>query len=279
MYLRSAARPFPFRRRLSGSPSGLTLVELLVAGTILALIAGGLATLASTVQITNQHQQARGLALQHGRVTLERIQRALNEATASAQFPGFVSFAESEGGNDYPDTLVVWHPSSSASDPDGLPLVSELVVFCPDPSRPNRLLEIRVPDDGRTVPSLADTATWKAELAAIKADPSARNVVLTDLVRVVAAGDASANMNSERAAVRFLVTLRPSDAEWAEYLAGSRTWENISWVQDVYGSDGGLRQAWCRFEIQLRPADVEDNSAAAAMPLLGSGAVFFRLEK
>jgi hypothetical protein len=66
---------------------------LLLATTVLTLIAGALATLASAVQVGSKHNAGMGKALQHGRVAVERIQRALNEAPANNEFPGFLATA------------------------------------------------------------------------------------------------------------------------------------------------------------------------------------------
>ena len=268
-----------FKKKSFPQRHGLTLAELLITSTVMALIAGGLAALASTVQISNSHHYGRSLTLQHGRVALQRIQSALNQATANSQFPGFVGFAEIVGGNSFPDTLVVWSPPSGAADSEGLPLFSELVTFCPDPAKPGTLLEIRVPSDNRTVPPLSDTASWASELTAIKANAGATRVALTDLLRLAVPTDISGGKYPARAALRFEVLARPSDLEWSEYEADGRNWEDISWVQDIYGSQTGLRQSWCRIELQLRPGDIDDHSLDAAFPLFGSAAVYYELRK
>ena len=267
------------RRIQRGRRRGLTLAELLITSTVMALIAGGLAALSSTVQISNAHHYGRSLTLQHGRVALQRIQQTLNQAAANEQFPGFVRFAELVGGNSFPDTLVVWSPETAAAAPEGLPLISELVTFCPDPTEPHKLLEIRVPSDNRTVPPLSDTTAWATELAAIKAASDATRVVLTDLLRLAVPTDNSGATYSARPALRFEVSVRPSEQEWSEYEAGSRNWDDISWVQDIYGSQTGLRQSWCRIELQLRPGEVDDHSTGAAFPLFGSAAVYYTLRK
>jgi type II secretory pathway pseudopilin PulG len=252
----------------------LTLVELLTVSAIMVMLAGTLATLAMAVQTSNAQQQGTGLALQHGRVAIERIQRALHEATANEQFPGFVVFAESTGGWAFPDTLVVWKPDGTAIDPDGLPRMNELVVFCTDVSEPNQLLEIRVPTDTRTAPQLSNTVAWAMELVALKGQPEASRAKLTNLLRVAAATDLGA-----RGCVRFEADLRPSAAEWAEYESGARDWEDISWAQGIHGATTGLRQSWCRIELQLRPADVATNDVRVSIPFFGSGAVYYELHR
>ena len=77
---------------------GLTLVELMMVTAVMAILATTLAALATTVQVANQQQMGRGLAIQHGRVAIERIERAIQGATANEQFPGFIVISETIDG-------------------------------------------------------------------------------------------------------------------------------------------------------------------------------------
>src|SRR5688572_9428050 len=86
---------------------GMSLVELLAVSTIMLLMAGTLGSLAIAVQNTNQFQVSRSLSLQHGQVTLARLQRNIQEATANASFPGIAVFSATVGSHSFPDTLVV----------------------------------------------------------------------------------------------------------------------------------------------------------------------------
>lgn len=268
------------RRTSQSRHSGLTLVELLMVSTVLVLIAGALAGLATVVQIGNDHNFGQSESMQHGRVALERIQRAINESTASEKFPGALVASEVLGGWTYPDTLVVWRPAGrTAVDPDGLPRVNELVVFCPDPSAPDQLMEVTKPNDSRTMPPLSDSASWQAEIASFKSSDATRRVQLTDLLRVAAATDSDDVALSQRGVVRFDLRLRPSEVEWAEFLAGDRTWSDLSWPQGIHGSRSGLRQTWCRIELQMRPSNRDDHSSDAAIPVFGSAAIYYTLNR
>jgi hypothetical protein len=253
----------------------MTLIELLLASVIMAMIAGGIAALSLAVQTGNSHNASMSRTLQHGRVVTERLEHSLRGATTSQLFPGFVAFSETIDGFEFPDTLVVWNPEGAPSDPDGLPLFSELLVYCVDPDAPERLLEIRSPSDNRTVPPLANINAWQTALDDLRNDASADRVTLTDLIRVAKVADAI----PPRAAMRFQVLLRPSGADWSEFKASATGWEDIAWPQDIYGSRSGLRQSWCRFEMQLRPADGTDHSADAAIPFFGSAVVFYQLKR
>ena len=254
--------------------AGFTLAELLAVTVVMALVAMAMTALASAVQMSSQHQQGQSTAIHHGRVALERIERSVRTATANAQFPGFFVFSYSAGGYTYPDTLVVWQPADGVpADPDGMPKMNELVVFKADMEQPGQLLEMRVDGDAREAPLLSDHNAWAMELEFLQQNPSAQQTVLTNLVRVAAATGASGTSYGDRGCIRFGVKLHPSASEWTEYQSGVRTWESLSWPQDLYGSTSGTRQVWCRIELQLRPSDIDTHDAAIAIPLLGSGSL------
>jgi len=258
----------------------MTLLELLVAMSVLVLIAGVLGGLAIGVQQGYQYAEQYGLATQHARVVLERITRTVSQATASVHFPGILVIAETHGQWRFPDTLVVWRPAGTAADPNGLPRFNELVIYCPDVQAPNRLLEITVPGDARVTPPPADSAAWRAEITAIRSSFTAQNVVLTELLRTCTVTDTSPPQ--VRGAVRFESRLRPSESEWASYKAGSLQWKDLSWVQYIYGNRAGLRQAWLRMEIQLAIGNSSTGNQADAsivIPFFGSAAVYYRLSR
>jgi hypothetical protein len=257
----------------------LTLIELLLATTVLTLIAGALAALASAVQIASQHNDGIGRALQHGRIAVERIQRALNEAPASNEFPGFLVIEEQLGTWRFPDTLVVWRPSGQPVDPDGRPRVDELVVFCPDADSPNRLLEITQPADARETPCVDDLTAWRDLIAALRVSPTARRVPLTDLLRTAMPTGIAGQTAAPRGAVRFHMRLRPSDTEWHDFVDGTLAWSDLAWAQGIHGTNSGLRQSWCRIELQLTADHVQDDSVEAAIPFFGSGALYYSLQR
>jgi len=258
----------------------MTLVELLIAMAVMAMIVGALGGLAVGIQQGYEYAEGHGAATQHARVAIERIAKTVNEATANEQFPGFLAIAEQQGTWRFPDTLVVWHPSGAPADPAGLPRFNELVIYCPDASVPNRLVEITVPADARTVPPVDNAAQWTAEVQAIKKSNAAQSVVLTDLLRTCAVGESLPL--KWRGAVRFESRLLPTATEWSQYKSGTRQWKDLSWVQYIYGSQTGLRQAWLRMELQVLPGAqwvATDPAAQRAVPFFGSAAVYYELHK
>jgi len=258
------------------SARGLTLVEVLIAMSIMTLIAGTLGTLARAVQMSSEYTEGHAAATQHARVSIERIARAINQATASESFPGTAVFAETVSGFRFPDTLVVWRPSGTPANPTGRPLFSELVVFCPDPADLSLLLKITATTETRTVPALTSSATWTTELTALKNSATAKKVLLSDLVRV----SSTSSGGSQRGNLRFESRLRPSATEWAGYRGGTTAWEDLSWVQGIYGSQTGLAQNWVRIELQMVPGSAASNvSDQQVLPFFGSGAVYYQLQK
>jgi hypothetical protein len=159
--------------------------------------------------------------------------------------------------------------------------MNELVVFCPNPDSPNELWEIRSPDDARVAPAAANASSWAAELNDLKHSDRVQRVVLTNLLRVAQLGGVAGpdGGGGGRGVLRFESTLRPSETEWAQFLGGSRSWGDLSWVQGIHGTQSGLRQTWCRFEFQLRPADTGDDKREAAIPFFGSAAVMYEMRK
>ena len=259
----------------------MTLLELLISMSVMLLVVGTLAGLAKGVQLSFEHGEAYGTVTQHARVALERIARTANEARANRQFPGFLVVAETEGSWRFPETLVVWRKTTPPAAAD-VPKVSELVLYCPDRGFPNILLEITVPGDTPAMPSLDPTgasyasnlAFWEATVLAIRQSTSVTKVRLTSLVRTGAVGSGRL-----RGGLRFETRLTPSGAQLSQYyVAHTRTWQQLSWVQGVYGPDVGLRQAWVRLELQLQPQtsmDATDAGGLYSVPFFGSAAIYY----
>lgn len=258
-----------------------------MVSAVMALLATTMAALATTVQVANEQQVGRGEALQHGQVAIERIERALQGATANEQFPGFIVVTKTINGATFPDTLVVWNPKGNPVDPTGLPRVNELVVFSPDDSDPKRLLEMRDTNDSSRVPPLASVDDWESLISMMKSmvyydydyGYGTSAAVLTDLMRTADVTNSSGRSLGKRGCIRFEQALRPSAAEWRSYKAGSTSWANLPWALGVYGATTGQRQSLCRIELQLRPADVDSNDKRIAIPFFGSSAIYYQLER
>ena len=257
----------------------MTLLELLIAMTVSVMVVGAMGALARTVQQGFEYSEGYGIATQHARVALDRIALNVCNATANDQFPGCIVAAETVGSYAYPDTLVIWRPSGTAANASGLPLYSELVIYCPNPAAPNQLVEMTAPSDTRTVPALTETTKWLSELDSLKKASTTKIVLLSALLRTCSTSTSSGSA-SLRGAARFETRLRPSGTDWTNYKAGSVTWMNLPWVQGIYGPSAGLRQVWVRMELQFTPGIdwIESNTTAAqAIPFVGSAALYYTL--
>ena len=263
-------------RRRAGR-QGVTLIELMISIAVLALMTAGLGALSRAVSISSAYCEGTATATQHARVSLHRIRTAVLSSFSNESFPGAVAFADTLGSYDYPDTLVVWKPVGAPANKTGLPKFSEIVVFCPNPSSPNQLLEITSPSDTRDVPAPSNLATWAAELTTLKTGTSSQKVLLTDLIRAVY----PTNSATLRGAVRFAVDLRPSATAWASYRAGTLAFSSVPWAQTIYGSKNGLRQTWVSSELQLLAGyNINgDTAALRTLPFFGSAASFWTLSQ
>jgi len=285
----------------------MTLLELLMAMSIIVMVVGTLGTLARGIQQGFEYTEGHGTMTQHARVALDRITRTVREATANERFPGVLVVADTVGSWRFPDTLAVWHPDAAVlaahperlplTDPNRKPYYDELVIYCPclpDPRKPAWLVEITDPRDI----ALGDNeASWPAEIDAIRelcSDPSedqtGNRTVLTKLMRKSSVFDANVNDLSVRGVVRFETMLRPSEDEWDQYqsIAAAEpanepnAWKALPWVQGIYGSQTGLRQVWMRVELQLMPGEewqAADSAGQQAVPFLDSAALYYELHR
>jgi hypothetical protein len=263
----------------------MTLLELIVAMTVMTMVVGALGGLARTVQQSFEYSEGYGTATQHARVVLDRIAKTIGEATASNQFPGCILVAETVNSVRYPNTLVVWHPKKTTSNPDGtaanpngLPRYSELVIYCPNPRAPNQLLEIKdLADSLGEVPAVTETSRWQDDLTAIKntAAASSPPPMLTSLLYACPAVSGAGTALGYRGAIRFETRLRP---ETVNCSASEDDWKKLPWVQGIYGSETGLRQVWVRMELQFVPGMVSsasDSGAVQAVPFFGSATLYY----
>jgi hypothetical protein len=262
--------------------NGLTLAELLVAATIMLLIAGAVGTLASTVKSTNDYCQGYTSSAQHARVALSRIERAVIGAFANEQFPGCIVVAEQAGPQSLPHTLAIWYPTgSTVANPTGLPLISEIVVYGFDPAHPNAFIEVRSPTENTAVPATSDTGAWKTLTDRLKSSTTVSKIVLTDRLRTAPlTGTYSETLSPSdlRGCVRFRRLMAPSDSDWSQYRAGNKTWQNLPWPLDSYRLTSGTRLVACQTELQIAPGSMS-SAAVTAIPFYGSASIQYELAR
>jgi len=151
---------------------GLTLVEMLLALTVGALIMGALAVFTEAVSRAWARGESLASSSQQGRVALERIRRDVREAIWVARPEGL------------PDTLALWaddrHATNRAMD------LREIVLICPHPSHPNELVRITqdVPASSNVVLPVAGLSDpWL--MTTLKLWPYARRTLLSEHTRAV----------------------------------------------------------------------------------------------
>jgi prepilin-type N-terminal cleavage/methylation domain-containing protein len=250
---------------------GLTIIELLFAVMIMAMVAAALQAMIGSVQLANDYSQGYGTATQHARVAISRIETAVHQAYGKSIYPGVWVTQDTDGQWTYPNTLVVWQPSGTPANAAGPPLVQELVIFCPDPNAPNDLVQLTVPRNTTTVPT-TNSASFTTLINSLKTSSTASKVVLTNLLQVAAVSSTVGGAAS-RSGVRFVATLTPSAASWSSYLSGGTAWGNLPWAQGMCSAAEGRRMVWLRSEIQLVPGvewTGENSAAATPVPFFGS---------
>src|SRR5262245_29933304 len=191
---------------------GLTIVELLSALTVMTLIIGSLATLSSAVQVAQRYSSGNNDAVQHARVTLDRIANSVRNSYATDTYPGVSVVSTTVSGVSYPQTLVVWKPSGSPANSNGPPLVGELVIYTPDPNAPNQLLEVTAASSTTSV-TLSPSSSLKTQIDGIVQSNSSKKTVLTNLVRTVSTSNSTTTTSNSQAAVRFVLLVTPSTTE------------------------------------------------------------------
>ena len=262
---------------------GLTLTELLVASTIMIMIAGAMSMLAMTVHSSNDHCQGQTIAAQHGRVVLQHIARAVAGATANEHFPGAIVVEERIGSLRLPQTLVIWLPESAPAgiEAEKPPWVADLVLFTTDPAQPNVLLEISDAGNSERVPLDPSASYWQTLVATLRTKQSAKRIVLTDRLRTgaVATPDPGNPAASLRGCLRFVQLMTPDEDEWEEYRDNELDWDELSWPLDAYGSQSGTRRVVIQTEVQLSPSDEDEEIVLPAVPFFGSAAVVYHLER
>ena len=273
--LKSATvKTVPIRRR------GFTLPELLCAVTILTLLAGAMGSLAYGVSTASDYSRGQNEAAQHARVALERIRRNVQSSKASESFPGCMVASTTVASDTYPDRLLIWKSDGVAAGATEYPKRSDLIVYTYNPSKPTELLEITTTDT--TVLTSTSQAALNTVVDAMLAANSTKTVI-TDRLDIATTGsgtgvklvDLLADAAS-RGVIRFRIIMSPTATQWTEYKANTRTWANIDWPLDQYGTSIGSRRVSCLTEIQML---ADDNSEKPAIPFFGSATKVYQLAK
>lgn len=241
----------------------LTLVELLMTIAISAIVMAGFVGITSSITTMDTVSRNRSETLQHGQVAALRIQDHIRQAYVTESFPGFRIFDTTVGSYKYPDVLIVWRPSNTPTNPTGKPTVGELVVIGPDPSNPNRLVELRH-STTTPCPDYTDTTGWTATLLTMW--QSGQLTVISDKLRTAHPAGAT---GTTRGCMRFNRIAAPTDSAIANYRAGALDWDSMNWPLDMFSSKAGVRSVACQFELQF---SINASVATEFIPIFGSAA-------
>ncbi|MGI8977865.1 MAG: PilW family protein [Pirellulaceae bacterium] len=242
---------------------GFTLAELLCATAILTLLAGAMGTLSYSVSNANDYCRGQNEAAQHARVALERIRRNVINCKASESFPGCMVASTIVGSDSYPDRLLIWKSDGVAAGATEYPKRSDLIVYTYNPSKPTELLEITTTDT--TVLTSTTSTALNTVVDAMLAANSTKTVISDRLA-----------VSASRGKIRFRIIMSPTATQWSEYKASTRTWANIDWPLDQYGTSTGNRRVSCLTELQMI---ADDAGEKPAIPFFGSATKVYQLAK
>lgn len=265
----------------AGRRGGFTLAELLCAVAILTILAGAMGTLAYGVSGANDYCRGQNEGAQHARVVLERVRRNVVNCKASESFPGCLVASTTVGAYTYPDRLLIWRANGVTAGATEYPKRSDLIVYTYNPSRPSELLEITTTDT--TLLTSTSMSALNAVVDAMLSSSSSTKTVITERLDIATTGNGTGIRltdlladSAARGLLRFNVIMSPTASQWSEYKAGSRSWANIPWPLDQYGTDTGNRRVSCLTEIQVLG---DDNSESPAIPFFGSATKVYPLAK
>ena len=280
---------------------GMTFTELMIATAVTGIIAATVSALAMTVETATNYNRNADTATQNARVVLDRMQRTMRSAYANELFPGILVVSTTVGNYSYPDAVAVWTPANgnpSNITSTGLPLYSELTVYCPSPTNPAALLEITRPNDSTVAPTPSNTTSWASTINTFASSTDSTVLTLTTMLRTANAistvtstqGKASttSTTSQSRGCVRFAVLLRPSLAQLNVYRTSSTSnqtysaWQDIPWPQGYFTRNSGTRQTWCQIELQLMPDPnwaTSDSAGATALPFFGSASLYYEIPR
>lgn len=257
---------------------GFTLPELVIALTILTLVSTVLGGLTLAVRTAWDYTQGLEQAQWQAQAALERIKYMISQAgtyRASGQPTnvGLAVVTHRWGSVNVPDTLVVWSGGrnggmSAAGLQARLPLVSELVIYTPDPQNAARLVETVVPTDPNSIDFRA--ADFATRIESLRTSAARQSVMLCDRLRTDAPTSGATITASE---LWFDLIQSPSGSELSGVTVGSAAWNALPWAQGIVSGETGLRQATVRIELQLEPDPTQpktDGAWSTALPFFAA---------
>ncbi len=287
--------------RRNGSPrvprsafrTAFTLVELMMAMTITAMLSVVLGGLVMAVQTAREHTEGLEEATVQAQVAIDRIkfmvsQTGVYQVSGQPTTLGMAVVSHKWFGVDLlPDVLVVWSGgrnggmaaaagSASTGVPQRLPRIDELLIYTFDPQTPTHLVEIAFPGNSDDI-DFRDPR-FSTRILSLIASPTAEKTLLCDRIRQSDLPQSYRYFARYYGAtnyvnIRFELSQTPDDSELQASSPGTPEWYGLGWAQGVVAGDLGMRQATLRMELQIRrdsrPASKTDSSGVS-IPFLGS---------
>jgi hypothetical protein len=257
----------------------MTLVELMVAASVMSLVAVTLGGLVQAVDTARGYINSMQLASFQGQFAIDRVKSAVQRSgTYRLGSSSTVAGVAAIWNSDRPDTLVVWTGGREESLSDQgtlnrLPLANEIAIYTPDPDGAERLVEIVVPSASGTIDFAASNFETRVRQLIANSDPDER-VTLCDRVRV------AANNTDRVAALRFEIEQTPDSGAIATTAPGTVNWRSLQWYGGISSSSAGLRHILVRIEIQvLTDGTPGDPASEIAMPVFGSASRRYFFER
>jgi len=257
----------------------MTLVELMVAASVMSLVAVTLGGLVQAVETARTYVNGMQQASSQGQFSTDRITSAVQRAGIYRNGPSSTVVGTAVVWNDdRPEILVAWTGGREQSlaaqgTLNRLPLANEIVIYTPDPDAPHRLVEIVIPSATGTV----DFASpgFETRIRQLIDDSTAEErVTICDRVRIWLSD------NTPVTAVRFEMELTPDDGAVASTAPGSFAWRNLAWYGGISSSSAGLRHVLVRIELQvLTDGTPGDPASEIAMPVFGTASRRYFFEK
>jgi prepilin-type N-terminal cleavage/methylation domain-containing protein len=264
------------RRRIR---AGMTLVELMIAASVMSLVAvamGGLVQAVDTarIYIDGMHESSA-----QGRFAVDRIRSAVERSgTYRIGSGATVAGIQVVWNDDQPEMLVAWTGGRETSLADQSPLTrlpkaNELIIYAPDPDGPHRLVEVVVPAASSEI-DFADPGFPTRIRQLVATSTSDERATLCDRVRV------ALKDSKVTAALRFEMETTPEDTLVASTSTGTSAWRALPWYAGMCSTSSGLRQKLIRIEIQvLTQGTPGDTGSAVSLPLFGAASKRFVYRK
>ena len=260
---------------------GFTLVELLMAMSISAILVMALAGIVTATQSAWRHTQGIEDSQAEINASFDRMRLMISQAgiyQVNGQAPevGLAVVTRAWNYIDVPDILVVWSGGrnggiSQNGTLNRLPRMNEILIYTSDPADAHQFVEIALPDSSAEIDfnSSAFDNTIRTAIQSSQAEKALLSKRLKNSQYLLSGspwGPTASNLI-------FTITRTPDDASLQATTPGTSDWMNLPWPQGTVSATSGLRQVTVNYEIQFETAEqntLTDINSETALPFFGS---------